>query len=323
MLKIKQHIILFLGLLIIPFFVVAQEDIASSEELIIEQRQINFDTFFFEALQQKAIGNFDKAIFALEECNNLELDNMAVLFEFSKNYYEQNKYTEAEFYAMKALEIEPDNLYLLEHLKEINLKQNDIDGAVKALNFIILQKPELESELIFIYLRGGKIEDAKRVIKKLDDENNLPESYNSLKQSLLQTKKTPQKRISSNNELLPSKLDQLKKSYITKSNYETLKQILDREYKTKRFLELEKDSKNAIELYPTQAFVYLMHGTALNNLRKNQDAIDTLNLGIEFVIDDKQLEANFMEQLSLAYKSLGKNKTATSYYNKMLELKNK
>ncbi|MEN8187155.1 MAG: hypothetical protein ABFR05_08515 [Bacteroidota bacterium] len=323
MLKIRQHIFLFYGLFIIPFFAMAQEDVVSNEELIAEQRQINFDTFFFEALQQKAIGNFDKAIYALEECNNLESENLAVLFEFSKNYYQLSKYTEAEFYAMKALEISPKNLYLLQHLKDVNLKQNDIEGAVKAQNFIIAQKPELESDLIFIYLRGGKIEDAKKIIKQLDEKGKLPKSYISLKESLLQSDKTLQRNTLANEELLPSKLDQLKKSYRTTSNYETLKQILEREYKTKQFLELEKDSKEAISLYPAQAYVYLMNGIALNNLRKCKEAIDILDLGIEFVVENPQLEARFMEQLSLAYKSLGNNKTATFYYNKMLALKQK
>ena len=75
-----------MGVLINSYSSIAQEDVASREEMLVEQQNINFQTFFFEALQQKAIGNFDKAIYALEACNNIDKDNVAVLFELSKNY---------------------------------------------------------------------------------------------------------------------------------------------------------------------------------------------------------------------------------------------
>ena len=44
----------------------------------MEQQQINFQTFFFEALQQKAIGNYDKAIFALDACYEINSDNVTL-----------------------------------------------------------------------------------------------------------------------------------------------------------------------------------------------------------------------------------------------------
>ena len=75
-----------IGILLIPLMNFSQEDLTSTEEYLEEQQDINFQTFFFEALQQKAIGNFDKAIFALEACHNIESENVAVLFEMSKNY---------------------------------------------------------------------------------------------------------------------------------------------------------------------------------------------------------------------------------------------
>ena len=62
------------------------------EELQNEQKELNFQKFFFQALQQKAIGNFDKAINALETCQNIKNNDKAVEFEFAKNYFELDKY---------------------------------------------------------------------------------------------------------------------------------------------------------------------------------------------------------------------------------------
>lgn len=321
MLKNNLHIII-LVILIIPMHFFAQQDVASREDMLVEQQQINFDTFFFEALQQKGIDNFDKAIYALEACQDINPDNLAVLFEFSKNYFFLNKYTEAEYYGLKALKLSPENLYLLRHLKEIKLKKNDYEGAIKFQNSIITQIPEEETELIYIYIRSGNIENAKTLLKKLDSQNRLPDSFNSLKESLLQENKP--KAYSNKNVVMPvSRLDKLKSSYNSNNNFETLKQILDRELKTKQYLILLTDSNKAIKTYPSQPYVYIMNGIALNKLRKYNEAIDTLNIGLEFIVDDSFLESQFMEQLSLSNKGLGKNKIATSYYNKMLELRKK
>ena len=68
--------------------IAAKKNMAELQE---EQKELDFQKFFFDALQQKAIGNYDKAIEALENCQNIRKDDVAVIFEFSKNYFEQEK----------------------------------------------------------------------------------------------------------------------------------------------------------------------------------------------------------------------------------------
>ncbi len=53
---------------------------------------------------------------------------------------------------------------------------------------------------------------------------------------------------------------------------------------------------------------------------EDKNALKVLEVGLEYVIDD-EMEANFMEQLSLSYKGLGQNKIATSYYKKAVDLR--
>lgn len=320
-----KHIIIGIGIFAIPMVSVAQEDVASREAMFVEQKNINFQTFFFESLQQKAIGNYDKAIYALEACNNLNKDNVAVLFELSKNYVFLLKYTEAEYYILKALEIEPLNLFLLRHLKEIKTKQNDFNGAIIIQNRIIKQRPKEESELVILYIKSGEIENAIALLKKLNENDNLPANLVPLKESLLQTKpEIAEKNKTPGFKKEPkSKTELLKENYELKKDYNSLKLILERELKTKQFLDLLEDSNKAIEIYPAQPFLYLMNAVALNSIRKYREAIDILNSGLEYLIDNKEMEAQFMEQLSLSYKGLGENKTATSYYKKAMELRNK
>ena len=161
--------ILLIGAIVCSFTAMGQEDVVSTEDMLVEQQHINFQTFFFEALQQKAIGNYDKAVYALEACNNIENNNIAVLFELSKNYDLLIKYTEAEYYVLKGLENDPMNLYMLRHLKEIKTKQNDYAGAIKVQQKIISLEPEEEADLVILYIKSGEIESATQLLKKLDD----------------------------------------------------------------------------------------------------------------------------------------------------------
>ena len=175
-----KHIALFTGFLLCSLVAVSQEDVASSEAMLVEQEEINFQTFFFEAIQQKSIGNFDKAIFALEACNNIEKENVAVLFELSKNYAFLFKYTEAEYYILKGLEKEPVNLYMLRHLKEIKTKQNDYQGAITVQKKIVKLKPNEEADLVILYIKSGKMDEAIALLKKLDKNDKVPEGLESL-----------------------------------------------------------------------------------------------------------------------------------------------
>lgn len=311
------------GALFCSFFAMGQEDVVSSEEMLVEQQSINFQTFFFESLQQKSIGNYDKAVFALEACNNIEKENIAVLFELSKNYALLIKYTEAEYYILKGLEKDPENLYMLRHLKEIKTKQNDYLGAIKIQNRIISLKPEEEADLVILYIKAGEIESATELLKKLDELDKLPKGLESLKESLVQDVNGPSDQAPEPilEELPKRKVDVLKDEYNLNKDYKSLKSLLERQLKTKQYLDLLKDSEEGLSLFPAQPFLYLMNGKALNSLRKYKEAIKTLEEGLDYIIDDDSLKADMLEEISLSHKALGDNKSASEYFNQAEELR--
>lgn len=304
----------------------AQEDLASTEEMLVEQQNINFQTFFFEALAQKAIGNYDKAIYALEACHDIDKKDRAVLYELSKNYSFQFKYTEAEYYARMALELEPENIYMLRHLKEIKTKQNDFKGAIGVQQRIIDLNPDEEADLVILFIKSGEIDQAVELLKKLDDENKIPEGLIALKESLLQQGGSEEMNPSEGTEsnLVPGSAprnESLLEAFEREKSYSTLVPLLEGELKTKQFLELLEHSEEGLALFPSQPYLYLMKGISQIQLRKNAEAVETLQEGLEYLIDDSDLEYRFMEQISLAHKAMGDNKKATEYYNKAQEIK--
>jgi len=323
--RFTRHITFLIGAILCSFPALGQEDVVSTEDMLVEQQQINFQTFFFEALQQKAIENYDKAVYALEACNNIEKNNVAVLFELSKNYSSLFKYTEAEYYALKGLENDPTNLYLLRHLKEINTKQNDYLGAIKVQQKIVSLEPDEESDLVILYIKAGEIESATKLLKKLDDIDKLPEGLVALKESLLQEPDGPMEELSEPIviENPKRKVDLLEEEYALKKDYSTLKMLLEEQLKTKQYLEMLKQSDDGLSLFPAQPFLYLMNGRALNSLRKHKEALSILEEGLDYIIEDDQIKAAFYEELSLGHKALGNNKIATDYYKQATELKAK
>lgn len=317
-----KHIALFTVVLLFSLVAVSQEDVASTEAMLVEQEEINFQTFFFEALQQKSIGNFDKAVFALEACNNIEKDNVAVLFELSKNYAFLFKYMEAEYYILKGLEKEPLNLYMLRHLKEIKTKQNDYQGAIAVQNRIVKLRPNEEGDLVILYIKSGKMDEAIALLKKLDEIDRVPEGLESLKESLLQ--ETPNTIVSDVNPIVEdskSKVDLLRDDYELKRDFNSMKLLLERELKTKQFLELLKDSEKGLEMFPAQPFLYLMNGRALNNLRKYEEALKSLEDGLEYLVEDDLMKVDFLKEMSLSYKGMGNNKMSSKLYQQAIELK--
>jgi tetratricopeptide (TPR) repeat protein len=325
LIKKLLHIALCLGVLLFSSIATGQEDVVSTESMLVEQQEINFQTFFFEALQQKSIGNFDKAIFALEACDNIEKEHIAVLFELSKNYAFLFKYTEAEYYILKGLEKDPVNLYMLRHLKEIKTKQNDYQGAIIIQNRIVKLKPEEEADLVILYIKSGEIDNAIALLKKLDHINKVPEGLESLKESLLQEPR--ESMISDSNPISEvqekSKVELLRDEYELKKDFDSMKLLLEREFKTKQILELLEDSEEGIAMFPAQPYLYLMHGRALNHLRKYEEAIKSLEDGLDYLIEDDLMKGDFLNEMSLSYKGLGNNKMASKYYNEAIELKGK
>lgn len=324
------HGLFLFGLLVISSAVFAQEPSIQAinmgeKDLSNEEKNLQFQTYFFEALKQKAINNYSKAIENLEQCAQIEPNNMAVEFEFSKNYLALKNYFEAEIFIDLALEKEPKNAYLLNHKVLIYKAQRNFSAAIKVQKKLIEINPKYSEDLVLLYLQNQEFENAEKLITTIE-KNALSStkmvgykkylaSRISPTDSLAEVKSTPIENAS---------LTDLKKEFNTNKNYKVLIQMLSYEVENSMFDLLFIDSKNGLELFPTQPFLYLMNGLALNKQAKYNEAIAVLTIGIDFVIEDIDLEANFYEQLSISYEGLNNKNEALKYKQKteQLRLKN-
>ena len=79
---------------------------------------------------------------------------------------------------------------------------------------------------------------------------------------------------------------------------------------------LARKAEEKVELYPLQPDFYYYAGLANNQLKNFKKAKDQLESGVDYIVDNKTLEANFYIQLGEAYNGLGDTKKKESYFIK-------
>ena len=289
---------------------------------IEEENNLKFQTHFFEALKQKAIKNYSKAVENLEKCYEIDSLNIAVEFEFSKNYLLLKNYFEAELFINKAITKQPENLHLLIHKVAILKTQQNYKSAIEIQHKIIKIKPGNMDQLVLLYIQNREFKKAEKLIVKIED-NALSTQRIKGFEKYLKSRKTLTKTIN-DIVIVPiqnSDIKTLKETYKATKEYKILLEILNWEVKNELFEALYNDSKNGLELFPAQPYLYKMNGLALNKLRKYNEAISVLTFGIDFVIDNTEMEADFYEQLSISYEGLKQHNKALKHKQRAKDLR--
>lgn len=289
----------------------AQDSIPEKEDLT-EEAELKLQAYFFKALSDKSIGNHQKAIENLESCNQLLASNTAVYFEFSKNYLALNNVNLAKEYISRALEQEPNNVWMLKHLVKVYQKENNLNDAILTQKKLVAINPKERPFLVRLYIYNRAYDKAILLMELLENENALTTDLKRIKQRL-NTRKVPEQKAVKLNDI-----SVLEKKYQQDKSYETLKQIL--KISESNTINLLKYSEEGVSLFPAQPLVYLMKARALNNQKMYKKALSTLNNGIDFVIEE-EMEVDFYIEMANSYKGLGNKNEENKYLQKAKQLK--
>ena len=407
---------------------IAKEEVNRDDLGMVEDR---FQHYFFQALSQRGIENYERAVQALQKCQEVKPDNVAVLYELGKNYKDLEDYPTSEKYLKQALDEKSGNQDLLTELydvyyltqdytKAINIarqlskfninyyedlanlyvRTQQYKEAIVALDYIdsregqddyrvaLRSKIYAESEdksleenylqqqieaspkdtdayisLMYFYAKQNKLEKTYQVAEQLlAVYPNSKEAHFALYKNYLANYED-QKAIASMKKVIKSDLgDQMKKEVVQdfiqlakeKPEYEEeLMQFLDEELgqtgqsnkqlaafyrennnNKKAILNLEsalqenptdfntaKDlmlmyidenlpqksldlAENFLSIYPSQTILYLISGVSYNMLEQPKKAEEVLLMGLDFLIDNNQMEIDFYNQLKVSYYGL-------------------
>ena len=245
-----------------------------------------------------------------------ESNYVALIFLYNKENQEELAQEIA-----KKLELEiPNSDWAKVSLFKLYLKNNDGENAVKAMNFVLgslkidqkIKHRMLNEFLLFIKDKPQYDSDLEKAVSYFDTDNSVEVAKELGK--FYQNKKNWEKAIRFYE-------IQLKK---TPDELETALLLLECYTEKGDFDVIEKKAENWLQIYPTQPQFYYYQGLALNQKGAFKKAIDVLESGLDFVIDNPQLELNFNIQLGEAYNGLGDLKKKEYYFSKAESaLKNK
>jgi len=296
------------------FSILAQDSIPAASDLS-EEKELKFQQFFFKALAEKSITNYQKAIENLEDCNQLLPNNVAVFFEFSKNYLLLNNTMLAKEYINRAISQEPNDVWMLEHLVEIHKKDRNFKKAIIVQEKIINLNPKTKSDLIYLYLSNREYDKTIKLLEEIKLEKGLTQNLLRIQNGLLARNIKPVEE-----KKLDESLEGLIKEFENEKSFEILKKIFAVLEKNKNNSLLENFSEKGISLFPAQPLVYLINGESLNNQQKFATALASLKNGIDFVIEDK-MEADFYTQMAIASKGIGNANDEKKYRDLAKKLK--
>ncbi|MDC6366445.1 MULTISPECIES: lipopolysaccharide assembly protein LapB [Flavobacteriaceae] len=292
---------IFLIVLMLGNIAIAQEE--ESAEVFLEEYTDEFQENFFEALKQKGIQNYDRAIDLFLKCKQLEPSNSVMDYELAKAYFLDKQYIKAQEYAIEALLAEPEDFWYLDNLITILEQQgNTVEGIKQSIPY---ENHKLKENLTLAYFKKKKYNDALKVLGELGSSKFIDELTLQINDSLQQSKQEiAVKIVEKESEPVNDPTAHFKlqlEELLEKSDYKNMKAV----------------AKEALDTYPLQPYFYYAYGTALHYTSESTKAIEVLESGLDYLIDDDGLMNKIYAELSKAYRSIGDIEKANTYENKI------
>ncbi|MBP6038843.1 MAG: tetratricopeptide repeat protein [Flavobacterium sp.] len=408
------------------------------------------EDYFFEALAQRGIENYDKAIVAIQKCLEKEPKNPAFLYELGKNQLDAKDYVAAEITFKSAVEIDNKQRWYWNGLYDVYYQTKNFDKAIGVVQKLIEFDPNMREDLVSLYMNTDQKEKALHLLKEMEASSHLTKTMEFYKLKLESSKEfaSPKKEtlekgikehpkyeqnyidlislyLSFNQEekafevakvlekeipnsdwahvslvkfylasndginasksmfkvLMNSKIDLKikhrvfneflifavknptfftdvdaaipyfdndpeiavakevakffwKKSDLDKAIYyfekaikkspddiESLNYFLEVLQQKQDYQRLVVKATECIELFPTQPNYYYYAGLGYNQLKNYKKAKENLENGLDFVIEDLKLEADFYEQLVISCEFLNELKAKQLYASKLKQIK--
>lgn len=171
---------LFMGFFGIPTFVQAQ---AEPEEIAMATNE--FQDSFYEALKQKGIENYDKAIVSLEKCLKSQPDDAAVHYELGKNYLALKNYESAYASFEKATSIDPKNKWFWVGMYDVTYATKSYTQGILVLQKLIPLDPNFKEDLVTLYMATNQYDKALELINKLNESVGKTDQREAYKARIL------------------------------------------------------------------------------------------------------------------------------------------
>lgn len=445
----KKNILLFILLLTLckQQYVYSQ---ANPDDISVVANEVEDN--FYEALKQRGIENYDKAIVAIQKCINKDKTNPVFYHELGKNHLDLKQYAEAENAFKKAIELNPKERWYLNGLYDVFYQTKDFKNSIEIVQKLLPFDENMNEDLVSLYMYTSQHDKALELLNQMESKSVLSKTMEYYRLKIITTnkdlkpeqadlesalKKEPKveqhyidlmlffatsnqeekafdvaKKLAveipssdwahislfkfylENNEVenatksmfrvlenkhiesrikhrilneflilslkspdLDKDLDkaisyfeddknvnvgkEIGKFFYNKKNYnntikyllkglnrepndvEAILLLLESYIALENYIEIENISEKYIDLYPTVSKLYFYAGLSNNKLQKHKTAIDYLETGLEFVVEDLITESIFYSQLIVSNKAINNKEKEKLYQLKFDALQKK
>lgn len=234
------------------------------------------------------------------------------------HYYQTRQIEKAEKFLIELVEADPENGRAQLALADIYQRRDEMDKAYVALGKAIAS-PNLD------------IDTKMSVLISIQEQStDIPEEMYPIVDAFVSANPDSSKAHSIQGDYLlmakdrKAALESYKKAVkLDNSLFPIWNQILMLQYEQSDFNGLYEYSKACLELFPTASTVYLLQGISANELGKYDYAVDALSLGMEMIVNDRPMKAEFYGQLGEAYFGQKEYAAAIDSYKEALDLDGK
>jgi len=152
------------------------------EDIALEENKT--EDYFFEALTQRGIENYDKAIIALQKALEKEPKNAAFLFELGKNQLDAKNYIAAEMAFKSAIEIDAKQRWYWNGLYDIYYQTKAFDKAIGVVQKLVEFDPNMREDLVSLYMTTDQKEKALALLKEMEATAHLTKTMEFYKLKL-------------------------------------------------------------------------------------------------------------------------------------------
>ena len=276
--KIAIYCLLFFGMLCVPNIVLAQTE--PNDVVTIDD---GFEDLFYEAIQQRSIENYDKAILALEKGKEIEPENPVIYFELGKNYLAQKKYKDAYDNFEKAAKKDPKNRWAWVGMYDVCYETHDSNQAIVIVEKLVEFKEDYKEDLTSLYMNTQQFDKALDLINELNAKFGKSDKRELYKADILKDAKYQSAEKF-------NLLEQIKKFPKEESNYIALIYMYSQSNQEEKALEIAQKLEKEI---PTSDWAQVSLFKFYLNNNDGDNAVKAMNI----VFPSKKIDSKIKHRM--------------------------
>lgn len=173
------------GIAVLGMIISSEFSFAQTEPDSIVVAKNEFEEHFFEALKQKGIENYDKAIVELQLCLVKEPDNPVLHHELGKNYLALKKYPDAQRAFQKAVDLNPKERWYWNGLYDVFYETKDYAQSIIIVQKLIEFDKDFRDDLVSLYMYTRQFDKALALIEEMERTSNISQMMETYKLQIL------------------------------------------------------------------------------------------------------------------------------------------